>query len=124
MLFKQPNKFTMKLSTKCLATLIVIIIAIQSVFTASTEQRVAFGQPDALVGRLLGPNEGGNHHHLARLLKRSAQAARLLDPMPWEDGYFDPSYHTWPKSRQAQVGSKHSIKLVADNDSAGVDKSD
>lgn len=32
-----------------------------------------------------------------------AHIARLRDPMPWEDGYFDPSYHAWPKNRQSGV---------------------
>lgn len=32
----------------------------------------------------------------------------MRDPMPWEDGYFDPSYHAWPKSGQQQVGDKQS----------------
>lgn len=47
-------------------------------------------------------------------LKHSA--GLLREPMPWEDGYFDPSYHVWPKSiqrqQQQQVGDKQSVKLA------------
>lgn len=44
-------------------------------------------------------------------LKHSA--GLLREPMPWEDGYFDPSYHAWPKAgRQQQVGDKQSVKLT------------
>lgn len=46
-------------------------------------------------------------------LKHSA--GLLREPMPWEDGYFDPSYHVWPKSirqQQQQVGDKQSVKLT------------
>lgn len=35
----------------------------------------------------------------------------LRDPNPWEDGYFDPSYHAWPKNRQSsasKVSKQHS----------------
>lgn len=45
----------------------------------------------------------------------------LRDPMPWEDGYFDPSYHAWPKSRQ-QVGDKQTVKLTSDESVEGVSK--
>jgi len=41
-------------------------------------------------------------------------AGMLREPMPWEDGYFDPSYHAWPKSRQQQVGDKQSVRLASD----------
>lgn len=45
----------------------------------------------------------------------------LRDPMPWEDGYFDPAYHVWPKSRQ-QMGDKQSVKLTSDESVEGVSK--
>jgi hypothetical protein len=37
----------------------------------------------------------------------------LREPMPWEDGYFDPTYHAWPasKSRQQEAADKQSVKL-------------
>lgn len=43
----------------------------------------------------------------------------LREPMPWEDGYFDPSYHAWPKSRQQQVGSKQALKIASDSTMSG-----
>lgn len=39
------------------------------------------------------------------------QIARLREPMPWEDGYFDPSYHVWPKGRQQAAAEKQSVKF-------------
>lgn len=33
-------------------------------------------------------------------LQKSAPLVKFRDPMPWEDGYFDPSYHAWPKGKQ------------------------
>lgn len=30
-------------------------------------------------------------------------------PMPWEDGYFDPSYHAWSKGKEQQSDSKKAI---------------
>lgn len=33
-----------------------------------------------------------------RLAKRLAR-----DPMPWEDNYFDPAYHAWPKGGGAST---------------------
>lgn len=43
----------------------------------------------------------------------------LRDPMPWEDGYFDPTYHSWPKSRQQQVGDSKSVKLASEQTVSG-----
>lgn len=45
----------------------------------------------------------------------------LREPMPWEDGYFDPSYHAWPKNRQQQVldNDKQSVKLTSDESVSG-----
>lgn len=44
------------------------------------------------------------------LLRRTRSFLR--EPMPWEDGYFDPSYHVWPKNRQQSMGDKQSVKLT------------
>lgn len=47
------------------------------------------------------------------LFKPSHSSISMLrDPMPWEDGFFDPTYHAWPKSRQEQVADKKSVKLT------------
>lgn len=40
----------------------------------------------------------------------SSRRSFLRDPMPWEDGYFDPSYHAWPKGKQSDGGDKKAIK--------------
>lgn len=45
----------------------------------------------------------------------------LRDPMPWEDGYFDPAYHVWPKGRQ-HLGDKQSVKLTSDESVEGISK--
>lgn len=37
--------------------------------------------------------------------KQSA-ISMLRAPMPWEDGYFDPSYHAWSKGKEEQTVSK------------------
>lgn len=29
----------------------------------------------------------------------------LRAPMPWEDGYFDPSYHAWSKGKEEKTAS-------------------
>ena len=34
----------------------------------------------------------------------------LRDPMPWEDGYFDPTYHAWPKGQKELGADKKAIK--------------
>ena len=52
---------------------------------------------------------------------QSAPLASLLlrDPMPWEEGYFDPTYHVWPKGRQEQVGEKQSARLASEQTMTG-----
>jgi len=47
--------------------------------------------------------------------------AYLREPMPWEDGYFDPSYHAWPKAGSS--GNKQQTgDGAASSSSAGVRK--
>lgn len=40
----------------------------------------------------------------------------MREPMPWEDGYFDPSYHAWPKSssgnRQQSASDKQTLRAL------------
>lgn len=51
------------------------------------------------------------------------QVSLLRDPMPWEDGYFDPAYHSWSKDQSgpSQAGDKQSsvAKLVSDETMSG-----
>lgn len=60
-----------------------------------------------------------NGHLLSKAFDSSSyrhSAGFLRDPMPWEDGYFDPSYHPWPKeNRQQQAGDKQSVKFTSQN---------
>lgn len=51
---------------------------------------------------------------LAGRAGRHHQVSRLRDPMPWEDGYFDPTYHSWPKSKQDQAADKQSVKIASE----------
>lgn len=39
--------------------------------------------------------------------------AHLREPMPWEDGYFDPTYHAWPKGGKSGGDSKQSSSSAA-----------
>lgn len=49
----------------------------------------------------------------APLVGLQQHISMIRDPMPWEDGYFDPTYHVWPKSRHhQQVVDKQAIKLT------------
>lgn len=43
--------------------------------------------------------------------------ALLREPMPWEDGYFDPSYHAWPKSSgvKQSASEKSSLRALVSN---------
>lgn len=60
-----------------------------------SSNRVRLTECSPLVGGYLNPWEIPFRHH-------QQSAVALRDPMPWEDGYFDPSYHAWPKSHQRQ----------------------
>lgn len=71
-----------------------------------------------IVNGYLNPWEIPFRHH-------QQSAVALRDPMPWEDGYFDPSYHAWPKSghrgqqQQVSANDKQSAsKLMTDDESS------
>lgn len=88
-----------------------LAIIIASLLICLFQQYVAEGFP-IINGHLDTPWQG-------LPFKRSVRFLR--DPMPWEDGYFDPAYHAWPKSRQ-QLGDKQSVKLTSDESVEGVSK--
>ena len=74
-----------------IATLLVLALA-------ALAQGLARARANPIVGGYLSPWEVPlRHRH---------QASLMRDPMPWEDGYFDPTYHAWPKSRRQQVADK------------------
>lgn len=51
-------------------------------------------------------------------LRYAASApAYLRQPMPWEDGYFDPTYHTWPK--QSGGGGEKQQKIASSQTMTG-----
>lgn len=58
----------------------------------------------------LGGGGGG-----ARSGKSAATHLRSLlrEPMPWEDSYFDPSYHAWPKSSNGKQSASEKGSLRA-----------
>lgn len=61
-----------------------------------------------IVTGYLNPWEIPFRHH------QQSGVVALRDPMPWEDGYFDPSYHAWPKSgRGQQVAANDKQQLSA-----------
>lgn len=64
------------------------------------QQQVAEGSP---LASLLAPKQVSLGHPV-KLLR---------DPMPWEDEYFDPAYHVWPK------GKKQSAKSSGDKSVEG-----
>lgn len=88
-------------ATRSLSSLLSLLLVAVSLLLMLATQPV---QGSPIVNGHLGPWEGPLRH----------SAGLLRDPMPWEDGYFDPSYHTWPKNRQQQLGDKQSLKLTSD----------
>lgn len=51
-----------------------------------------------------------NHSNLASC--SPLKGSYLRDPMPWEDGYFDPSYHSWSKQTSIDKSESASKKTI------------
>lgn len=83
---------------------LLVLISVALVATVCTNIRQVSGSPIVSSGNLLSPWQVPAMRHSASFMR---------DPMPWEDGYFDPSYHAWPKSRQQQVGDKQSVNVAS-----------
>lgn len=71
---------------------ILLVLAIVCLFINQLQQPV-----NGYVFGYLNPHEIQLKH-----------SAGLVEPRPWEDGYFDPSYHAWPKN--SRMGDKQSVK--------------
>lgn len=116
---------TVQLIKASVATLLAVVYLINQ--SPSLISRVECA-PTLFGGGYMNPWEIPFRHNNHRLHQQ-----QLRDPMPWEDGYFDPSYHAWPKQpasssarssssqqqQQQQVaasatGDKQSSKLMSE----------
>lgn len=105
--------------TQILAALAVaFVVGVVVVVVFSTNNLLASASPivDLASGghpnyRSLG-GAGSRGRHLSPM-------AYLREPMPWEDGYFDPTYHSWPKGRQQSVSDKQLVKFVSSSGGGG-----
>lgn len=88
--------------------LLPVLLLLLGLFLAAGHLEPALGAP-LVSGRLI-PWE-------SPMMRHASAFAR--DPMPWEDGYFDPSYHAWPKSRQQQVVEKSARRLTSEVETSG-----
>lgn len=84
-----------------------VMVGLAMIVAFQQQQTVANAMP--IVNSYLNPWEVPFRHSVGL----------LRDPMPWEDGYFDPVYHAWPESRQQQMGDKQSIKLASEETVSG-----
>lgn len=88
---------------------IIIIVIISIVFILNLTLNLSLVETSPIANGYLLSRAFDSRSSIVRRSPRF-----LRDPMPWEDGYFDPSYHPWPKeNRQQQVGdNKQSVRIT------------